>query len=288
MHARFWWIAPLGGIVMGGFMAIQGLWAVPWLIEVNGYDRATAARHLLVAGATMLAGYLLIGLFATRLARRGISRSAPVRGRVRGKRAGARRDSRRIAGNLPVVGDVRLRRVGQRAQLHGAERWLREGALRAREYGGQPHHVRGSFAIQWGIGLVADGARAVLGLDTARRPQARLCAIARDKRRDACVVRRGLAPRAARVRSRQEGSSECTCTSSASAARSWAALAAIATAAGHRVTGCDANVYPPMSTQLAVAGHRRSPRVRSGAARRRRERRRRVRHRQRRSRAAIR
>ncbi|MDQ6684424.1 MAG: UDP-N-acetylmuramate:L-alanyl-gamma-D-glutamyl-meso-diaminopimelate ligase, partial [Pseudomonadota bacterium] len=31
-------------------------------------------------------------------------------------------------------------------------------------------------------------------------------------------------------------------------------LAALAQAAGHRVTGCDANVYPPMSTQLAGLG----------------------------------
>ena len=31
-------------------------------------------------------------------------------------------------------------------------------------------------------------------------------------------------------------------------------IAAIARSAGHRVTGCDANVYPPMSTQLAVLG----------------------------------
>jgi UDP-N-acetylmuramate: L-alanyl-gamma-D-glutamyl-meso-diaminopimelate ligase len=31
-------------------------------------------------------------------------------------------------------------------------------------------------------------------------------------------------------------------------------LAAIARAAGHRVTGCDANVYPPMSDQLAALG----------------------------------
>ena len=31
-------------------------------------------------------------------------------------------------------------------------------------------------------------------------------------------------------------------------------LAAIARAAGHTVTGCDANVYPPMSTQLAALG----------------------------------
>ena len=31
-------------------------------------------------------------------------------------------------------------------------------------------------------------------------------------------------------------------------------IAAIAQQAGHRVTGCDANVYPPMSTQLATLG----------------------------------
>ena len=31
-------------------------------------------------------------------------------------------------------------------------------------------------------------------------------------------------------------------------------LAAIAKSAGHRVTGCDANVYPPMSTQLRALG----------------------------------
>jgi UDP-N-acetylmuramate: L-alanyl-gamma-D-glutamyl-meso-diaminopimelate ligase len=31
-------------------------------------------------------------------------------------------------------------------------------------------------------------------------------------------------------------------------------IAAIARAAGHRVTGSDQNVYPPMSTQLAALG----------------------------------
>src|SRR5215218_5895849 len=31
-------------------------------------------------------------------------------------------------------------------------------------------------------------------------------------------------------------------------------LAVLARAAGHKVTGCDANVYPPMSTQLAAQG----------------------------------
>ena len=31
-------------------------------------------------------------------------------------------------------------------------------------------------------------------------------------------------------------------------------LAVLARAAGHKVTGCDANVYPPMSTQLEAQG----------------------------------
>ena len=31
-------------------------------------------------------------------------------------------------------------------------------------------------------------------------------------------------------------------------------IAAIAKQAGYRVTGCDANVYPPMSTQLEAQG----------------------------------
>ena len=33
-------------------------------------------------------------------------------------------------------------------------------------------------------------------------------------------------------------------------------LAVLARAAGHEVTGCDANVYPPMSTQLEAQGIR--------------------------------
>jgi UDP-N-acetylmuramate: L-alanyl-gamma-D-glutamyl-meso-diaminopimelate ligase len=31
-------------------------------------------------------------------------------------------------------------------------------------------------------------------------------------------------------------------------------LAALAKEAGYKVTGCDANVYPPMSTQLRAQG----------------------------------
>ena len=72
LHPRFWWIAPVGACCTGTFFAVQGLWSVPWLTEVNGYDRDVAARHLFVMGALMLAAYLGLGLFATRIARYGI------------------------------------------------------------------------------------------------------------------------------------------------------------------------------------------------------------------------
>ena len=71
-HPRFWWLAPVAGLGMGGFMAIQGLWAVPWMMEVQGFTRAEAARHLLVLGVVVLCGYLGIGMFSTALSKRGI------------------------------------------------------------------------------------------------------------------------------------------------------------------------------------------------------------------------
>lgn len=70
--ARFWWLAPLAGMAMGAFMAIQGLWAVPWMMQVQGLSRAEAARYLLAIGIVVLMGYIALGLFATVLDRRGV------------------------------------------------------------------------------------------------------------------------------------------------------------------------------------------------------------------------
>src|SRR5205807_216716 len=72
-NSRFWWIAPLAGIGMGSFMAIQGLWAVPWMIDVDGMTRAQAADRLLVLGIVIMAGYLSLGMFSSHLGRRGIT-----------------------------------------------------------------------------------------------------------------------------------------------------------------------------------------------------------------------
>ena len=69
----FWRFAPQGCLVMGGFMAFQGLWAVPWLMEVNGATRGDAAGVLFLMSLAMLAGFLFVATCATGLARRGIT-----------------------------------------------------------------------------------------------------------------------------------------------------------------------------------------------------------------------
>jgi MFS family permease len=70
--AHFWRFVPLGLTLTGGFMAVQSLWSISWLMQVNGYDRTTAADHLAGMSVAMLISYVLIGLLATGLARRGI------------------------------------------------------------------------------------------------------------------------------------------------------------------------------------------------------------------------
>jgi predicted MFS family arabinose efflux permease len=70
--AHFWRFAPVGLMVTGGFMAVQSLWSISWLMQVNGYTRARAAEHMAGMSIAMLLAYMLIGLLATGLARRGI------------------------------------------------------------------------------------------------------------------------------------------------------------------------------------------------------------------------
>lgn len=70
--AVFWRFAPQTAAVVGGFMAIQGLWAVPWLMTFNGLSREAAAFHLMLASAAMLTGFLAVATLVTPLRRRGV------------------------------------------------------------------------------------------------------------------------------------------------------------------------------------------------------------------------
>jgi predicted MFS family arabinose efflux permease len=68
----FWQIAPLTVLSQATFMAIQGLWAGPWLRDVAGLERSTMANYLLLIAAAMVAGYLSMGTLAVWLNRFGI------------------------------------------------------------------------------------------------------------------------------------------------------------------------------------------------------------------------
>ena len=167
-NARFWWITPIGAISAGSFMAIQGLWSVPWLMEVNGYSRGIAAEHLLLAGIVILIGYFGLGFFATSLGRRGI---------------GARHiyaagfalhlvmliliiadalPSTRLAWTLYGLGSA-VNVLGFTLLGQGFPRELTARANTALNL----ILFTTSFALQWGIGVVADLSRAWLGIDSA-------------------------------------------------------------------------------------------------------------------------
>jgi MFS family permease len=165
-HPRFWWIAPLGGVGMGAFMSIQGLWAVPWMIDVDGRTRADAARHLLVMGVVVMAGYTLLGMFATRLARGGFE---PKHLFASG-----------FALNFVALGLIiaetpgsylwwSLYGLGAAVNVLGfpvlSEGFPKELAARASTALNLMMFV-GSFAAQWGIGVIVEAARAHLGLAT--------------------------------------------------------------------------------------------------------------------------
>ncbi len=68
----FWRYAPQSTLIIGGFLALQGLWAVPWLMNFSGLGREAAAHHLLLMGSGMLVGFLGIAFGVAPLAARGL------------------------------------------------------------------------------------------------------------------------------------------------------------------------------------------------------------------------
>ena len=71
-HRAFWRFAPQASLVTGGFMAMQGLWAAPWMMTVDGFGRQQAGNVLLLMAAAQIGGFLFIAFFVNRLERAGL------------------------------------------------------------------------------------------------------------------------------------------------------------------------------------------------------------------------
>lgn len=72
-HPYFRRMAPLGFISYGGMLAMQTLWAGPWLVKISGYTPLEAATGLFWLNAFMLVTFWAWGYFNPWLAARGWS-----------------------------------------------------------------------------------------------------------------------------------------------------------------------------------------------------------------------
>ena len=70
--AYFWRMTPIGFFSYGGMVAIQTLWAGPWMTQVAGWTAGEAATGLFLINLAMLVTFWLWGLITPGLARRGI------------------------------------------------------------------------------------------------------------------------------------------------------------------------------------------------------------------------
>ena len=70
---QFWRTAPLTASSQAAFLAIQGLWAGPWLTHVVKLDRGAVAGVLFWVAVAMIAGFIVLGSLTERLTHRGIT-----------------------------------------------------------------------------------------------------------------------------------------------------------------------------------------------------------------------
>lgn len=78
----FWRLAPAAFLTMATSLAIQGLWAGPWLRDVAGLDQAAVADALFGMTAAMTLGFVFWGTLADRLDRLGVPLTATFGGGV--------------------------------------------------------------------------------------------------------------------------------------------------------------------------------------------------------------
>ena len=70
-HRTFWLLIPIACLSNAIGLAVQGLWAGPWLVDVAGIERSRIGHYLLLVPAGMLAANLILGRALTAHVNRG-------------------------------------------------------------------------------------------------------------------------------------------------------------------------------------------------------------------------
>jgi MFS family permease len=165
-HPTFQRFAPLGFFHYGGMIAIQSLWAGPWLVNVSGRTPGEAAAGLFFLNVSMLLAFMSWGVIVPRLlgagwtAHRLVSVGVPLAlgalalALFLGGRAGAAHWAAFCV--LSTVSALSQPAVGQAFPAHLAGRALSAYNLII---------FAGVFVLQWGIGIAIDALRAA-GRDT--------------------------------------------------------------------------------------------------------------------------
>src|SRR5258708_2035723 len=73
LRRSFWAaLSALSATCAGTAWALQGLWATPWLTDVDGLPQANVTRHLFIIAIVQGIAAFLLGAAADRLRRRGV------------------------------------------------------------------------------------------------------------------------------------------------------------------------------------------------------------------------
>ncbi|MBR1160582.1 MFS transporter [Bradyrhizobium elkanii] len=74
--SRYWRMAPLSATCIGSSWSLQGLWASPWLIDVERFDRVSLVRQLFIMSIVLSCGAWLFGMTVHHIKRRGLGAEA--------------------------------------------------------------------------------------------------------------------------------------------------------------------------------------------------------------------
>lgn len=167
----FWRYAPMGCLMTGGFMAVQGLWASRWMMVHEGLAQAGVAIRLTWISGAMLAGFLFMGFFATGLVRRGIRLESVYRGAM----VTALLAFALITVRPALAGDLLWPVLGACFSLSNIAYSLVAQAFPSALSGRANTSLNllvfaGAFGLQWGIGGLVDGLQAAgWSIDAAYR-----------------------------------------------------------------------------------------------------------------------